>query len=612
MIFKGLRLALASLGLFAASTNADWYDTYDYSQVSSQVLTYKKDDILRGNAVKMGQGDQLFNAYYDTGSMNLRYVGKGKFRFNGAPWKGSHRGNSHIEGELIYQSSTSLAWAYNGSWEDPRDKHYAPLPAQYIKSKGNYRHGDKVIYRYIVGDKKSTVCEMPHMQGTTFQRHFYISQAKEELLLKLIDNKDIKLGKNYFINAGKFKIERQGSIYFIRIPAGLKKLSFVISYSKNQAPAAVKALNINDFTRGGALRWPQIIAMKGQVNDSVNEHFAVDQIPIPSSNPWKSNIRFGGFDYFSNGTSAAFCTWNGDVWIASNLDEKLQNVKWKRYAAGLNETLGIRIVDDVVYVTGKEQITRLHDINKDGEADYYENFNNDIKITKNFHEFIFGLQTDAAGNFYTAKASPVLQGGRGFDAVHDNHGVVFKISKDGSKSEVFANGLRAPGGLAVNAAGTIVTTGENEGTYVPACKINYLQKGDFAGVIHGGNGKKESDGFNKPLCYLPMNVDNSGGGQVWVPKGAWGDFGGSLIHLSYGKSKAYSVFKEEVNGQVQGGVVEIPFRLMSSGLRIRFNPQFKDEAMVVGFKGWQTNAIRGTAINRVRYLGKKFIRPVHV
>ena len=70
-----------------------------------------------------------------------------------------------------------------------------------------------------------------------------------------------------------------------------------------------------------------------------------------------------------------------------------------------------------------------------------------------------------------------------------------------------------------------------------------------------------------------MNADNSGGGQIYVPKNSWGDFGGSMLHLSYGQSKAYSVFKEKVNGQVQGGVVELPIRLMSSGMRIRFNPK---------------------------------------
>ena len=179
------------------------------------------------------------------------------------------------------------------------------------------------------------------------------------------------------------------------------------------------------------------MTLSGKLKTDENETFVTDQIPLPTKNPYGSKIRFGGFDFFKDGKRAAFCTWNGDVWIASGLDKDLKNIVWKRYAAGLNEALGIRIINEKIYVTGKDQITRLHDLNNDGEADYYECFNNDVKITQNFHEFTFGLQTDKHGNFYFAKAAPVRQGGRGFDVTHDNHGVIFKVSADGQKSEIF-------------------------------------------------------------------------------------------------------------------------------------------------------------------------------
>src|SRR5436190_724596 len=55
-------------------------------------------------------------------------------------------------------------------------------------------------------------------------------------------------------------------------------------------------------------------------------------------------------------------------------------------------------------------MTRLHDLNNDGEADYYEAFNYDVHTTTGFHEFPFDLQTDPQRNFYFAKAGPVRDG----------------------------------------------------------------------------------------------------------------------------------------------------------------------------------------------------------
>jgi hypothetical protein len=172
---------------------------------------------------------------------------------------------------------------------------------------------------------------------------------------------------------------------------------------------------------------------------------------------------------------------------------------------------------------------------------------------------------------------------------------------------VWGNGLRAPGGIGVGPNGE-VTTGENEGTYVPACKINWVTKGSFSGVIHPGNGRKFEQGFDKPLCWLPMTVDNSGGNQAWVDNDQWGPFKGDMLHLSYGRSSVYKVMRQEVDGTMQGGVVKLPIKLSSSAMRGRFNPGDK-QLYVVGFRGWQTNAANECGFQRVRYTGKPMLSP---
>src|SRR5436309_11020944 len=97
------------------------------------------------------------------------------------------------------------------------------------------------------------------------------------------------------------------------------------------------------------------------------------------------------------------------------------------------ETLGLKIVNDVIYTSGRDQLTPYHDLNNDREADYYQNFCNRYTSTEGFHEFVFDLQTDRAGNFYIAKAGPVNPGGSGFQHIAANAGTLMKIARDGKK-----------------------------------------------------------------------------------------------------------------------------------------------------------------------------------
>ena len=103
------------------------------------------------------------------------------------------------------------------------------------------------------------------------------------------------------------------------------------------------------------------------------------------------------------------------MWIVSGIDGGLGTLTWKRFATGLYQPLGLKIVDGLIYLTCRDHITRLHDLDGDGEADYYENFNSDMVLTRHFHEFALDLQTDAAGNFYFAKGCTPGRGGPNFD-----------------------------------------------------------------------------------------------------------------------------------------------------------------------------------------------------
>src|SRR6185503_5718741 len=153
--------------------------------------------------------------------------------------------------------------------------------------------------------------------------------------------------------------------------------------------------------------------------------FQSDILTVPYDNPSKSYMRLTGVDFFADGKRAAVCRMDGDVWTVAGIDDTLEKLTWRRFASGLFQSLGLRIVDDQVHVLGRDQITRLHDLDGDGEADFYENFNNDCGVTPAYHEFTHDLQTDSQGNFWYAKGSTMGQ------AIVPQHGSVVKVAKDG-------------------------------------------------------------------------------------------------------------------------------------------------------------------------------------
>ncbi len=407
------------------------------------------------------------------------------------------------------------------------------------------------------------------------------------------------------INGGTKTTSKNGS-YFLRLDASSKQTRVALLYTGNSKAEALTPVSLTPLTEGGAGISPEVFEVEAKI-DSSKKAWVVDQVPLPpalKASPYKGKVRMSDVDFFSDGNRALLSTWDGDIWMLTGLKD-FKKLTWKRYATGFFEPLGLKIVNDVPHIAGRDGIYATYDLNNDGEADKFKVFNNDVYLSNNFHEFQFGLETDKEGNFYFAKASPVRGGGRGFEKILPHNGAFVKISSDGNRLYTIGTGLRAPGGIGVGPNGEI-TSGENEGTWQPRCKINYYEPENgtpFFGVEDARQGNKSN--FTEPLCYLPMSVDNSGGGQIWVPENAKiGIASGELIHLSYGQSAIYHVLRQKVgNGLYQGGVAKLPVKLSSSAQRAVFHP---DGSMyVVGFRGWQTNAANEAGLQRIRRNYKK-------
>ncbi|RME93247.1 MAG: hypothetical protein D6766_08540, partial [Verrucomicrobia bacterium] len=354
--------------------------------------------------------------------------------------------------------------------------------------------------------------------------------------------------------------------------------------------------DLSPLTRGGPPRWQPKLVTHGQLGSS-DGPYAVDKITAPEDNPWHSWIRFGGVDFFSDLRRAALCTWSGDVWVVEGIDGNLDRLSWQRIATGLFQPLGLKIVDDQIYVLGRDQITRLHDLNGDGEADFYENFNNDCMVSEHFHEFATDLKTDAEGNFWYIKCAC-----HAIKAKHPHHGTVLKLPPDGSRLEVVARGLRAVNGLGIGPHGEILCI-DNQGHWMPANRINWVEPGGWYGNQNAWNPDNRQT-YDEPLCWIHNFVDRSGGTFLWVPDRRWGPgLEGRIISISYGMGYITEVLVDQVDGIRQGAVTRFPMDFETGVMRGVFHP-INGQLYTCGLFGWSGNRTKPGGFYRVRYTGQ--------
>ncbi|MDP1562728.1 MAG: LamG-like jellyroll fold domain-containing protein [Pirellulaceae bacterium] len=403
----------------------------------------------------------------------------------------------------------------------------------------------------------------------------------------------------------------------LRIPAGDQPLKFSVwlpsASESNNAEASTPlktivappildaAMDLEPLTRGGPNRWAQSITTKVE-RGSQSDPFGVDILQAPESNPWLALTRFTGLDFYPDGRIAV-CTWDGDVWIATPRAEGEQDfLDWRRIASGLFQPLGLKIVNNKIHLICRDQLTVLHDLNADGEIDFYECLNNDHQVTEHFHEFAMGLQTDSEGNFYYAKS-----GCHGKAAVVPHHGTLLKITADGSRTEILANGFRAANGVCLNPDGSFVVT-DQEGFWNPKNRINWVTlsetgRPNFYGNMLGYQDvTDESDSaMIQPLCWITNEFDRSPAELLWVDSPRWGPLHGSLLNLSYGYGKVYLVPHEQLHGQMQGGMIELPLPSFPTGvMRGRFQPT-DGQLYLCGMFAWAGSATHPGGLYRIRY-----------
>jgi hypothetical protein len=553
-------------------------------------------------------------------------------------------------GPFHFMNQHRPGWAAEGEFKDPRPLGYGPLPETWGRYKGLHVHGQKVVFSYTVGD--ADVLELFGFERgeghPIFTRTFQAGPGERSLSLHVLDMPEEKTtleGELSGVTSGYLQV-RAGNerrvIGFRSLPRGATwrvsdrqvildlprreaALRFQLALGPVSTDSGANAGYMSEYlqrapalpdlaalTQPGPRFWKAVETKAAKGDDE--GPFAVDLFTLPMPNPWNSHLRMSALDFLSDGR-AVVSSLSGDVWLVDGIGESPGTLRWTRFATGLNQPLGVRVVKDRIHVTGRDQITILHDGNGDGRADFYENFNNRVMAATNFHAFTLNLETDSKGNFYFGKATPWPPVVKGVHAeITPHHGVLFKVSPDGKDFDIIATGLRNPNGLSIGPGDEIVYS-DNEGNWAPTSYVQRIRPGGFHGFVysaHLGRTPREEE-FKRPIVWIPHFIDNSPSQPIFITEKSWpAELHGHLLLLSYGRGTAALVLLEEVDGEWQGAHLVLPLQFKSGLQHGRFHRD--GHLYIAGLTSWQSVGHGGDwgSFHRVRYTGRPLNLPVAV
>jgi len=310
--------------------------------------------------------------------------------------------------------------------------------------------------------------------------------------------------------------------------------------------------------------------------------------------------KVGGMDFLSDGRMV-ISTWDaeGGVYILENVQSgDPEQIRVKQIAKGLAEPLGLKVVDDEIYVLQKQELTRLIDHDGDEIIDEYRTLSNAWQVSANFHEFAFGLAYKE-GWFYGALAIAILPGGASANPQISDRGKIFRVNRESGAFELVAEGLRTPNGVGIGKDGEVFVA-DNQGDWLPASKIMHVTEGAFFGSRAVDSARVAQREVKLPVVWLPQNeIGNSPSTPSYLQDGR---YAGQMIHGEVTHGGIKRVFVEEVEGAYQGAVFRFIQGLESGVNRLTWGP---DGALYIGGVGstgnWQHTGKLWYGLQRLKY-----------
>ena len=332
-------------------------------------------------------------------------------------------------------------------------------------------------------------------------------------------------------------------------------------------------------------------------------------------------LEIGGLQYFDG--KLALSTRRGDIYLVENaLADDIKQAKFKLFAGGLHEVLGLTQKAGWLYATQRGEVSRLKDEDGDGRADIVESVCDKWGITGDYHEYAFGSKFDKNGDIWVVLC---LTGS--FNSNIKYRGWCVRVSPDGTMTPT-CSGIRSPGGIAANHLGDMFYT-DNQGPWNGTCSLKHLKPGSFQGHPGGnhwydltngviGNRPTEPNSGSRvmtefkrvpelvpPAVYFPYQKmgQSASGIACDVTDGKFGVFKNQLFVGEQTHSTVMRCYLEKVKGYYQGACFPFKSGFNSGSLAVELMP---DGTLVVGStnRGWGSRGSKPFALDRLRWTGK--------
>lgn len=322
----------------------------------------------------------------------------------------------------------------------------------------------------------------------------------------------------------------------------------------------------------------------------------------------------------------------GEIWMLEKPTAEpatAVNVRFKLFATGMHELLGLAWHDGALYAAQRSEITRVRDTDGDGMADEYRTAAKGWGVSGAYHEYNYGPVFDRDGNLFNTLNCTMGEKWSGAgDAATQTlwRGWGMLTGRDG-KTMPWCAGFRTPCGVGKNADGEIFVT-DQQGNWFGAGPLMHIRRGAFFGhadaladanrpespVKHPGKiptgltvaqAAAQVPGYCPPAVWFPyvkmgqsttgIRCDRNGG--------KFGPFANQLFIGEFVLAGANRVFLEKVGGEYQGACFPFIKGLQSGTFSLEF---LADGSLVIGQsnRGWNSFGTRSFGLQRIVWTGR--------